>query len=138
MVVHNRKIGAILGLIGSTILMIVGLFSLSFTRLYIISPVPIFVYLITGGVTVALAICGIVGSVLSIRGSFIAGYAMLIGAAAIGIFGTFFPIYAYDEGWGYIQYFYLCNTALYADLVPMLVGAILGYALVDNKERREF
>ncbi len=136
MAVHNRKIGAILGMIGSTIFMVVGLFSLSFTRMYIGSSIPILAYIIAGGTTTALAACGIAGSVLAMRGDFTTGYTILLVAAAIGIFGTFFPIYSYDEGWGYIQYFYLCNTAMYADLVPMLVGAILGFALVDNRERR--
>lgn len=138
MAVHNRKIGAILGLIGSTIFMITGLFSLSFIRMYISSSIPILPYIIAGGVTVALAVCGIVGSVLAIRDNFTAGYAILLSAAIIGIFGTFVPIYAHDDGWGFIQLFFLCNTAMYADLVPMLVGGILGFTLVDNKERREY
>ena len=134
MVVHNRKIGAILGLIGSTILMIVGLFTLSITRIYISSSIPIFVYIIAGLVTAALAACGILGSVLAIRDNFTTGYTLLLLAAIIGIFGTFFPIYAYDDGWGYAQWFFLANTAIYADLVPMLIGAILGFALVEKRD----
>ena len=138
MAVQNKKIGAILGMIGSTILMVTGLFSISMGRSGYMPSYPLILPYITGGVTVVLSVCGMAGSVLVFRDSTLAGYIMLLTAAALGIFGTFFPIYAYDEGWGYIRYFYLCNTALYSDLVVMLIGGILGFALGDKRERQEF
>lgn len=134
MAVHKRKIGSILGMIGSTILMVVGFFTLSITRMYISSSIPIFVYIIAGVITAALAICGVLGSALAMRDNFTTGYTLLISAAVIGIFGTFIPIYAYDHGYGYVQMFFLINTAIYVDFVPMLIGGILGFALVEKRE----
>ncbi len=138
MAVQKQKIGAILGMIGSTIFLITGLFTISMGRRSYMPSYPILVYYITGSATLTLSVCGMAGSVLVFRDSSLAGYIILLSAAAIGIFGTFFPIYAYDLGWGYIQYFYLCSTALYSDLVLMLVGGILGFALGEKRERQEY
>ena len=138
MAVQNKKIGAILGMIGSTIFLIAGLFTISRGRSSYMPSYPIIIPYITGSVTLVLSVCGMAGSVLVFRDSTLAGYIMLLTAAVVGIFGTFFPIYAYDQGWGYIQYFYLSGSALYSDLVLMLVGGILGFALADKKERQEF
>jgi len=138
MAVQTKKIGAILGMLGSTIFLITGLFSISRFRPYYDPSFPLFLPYITGGATIALSVWGIVGSVFVFRDTPTAGYIILLTAATLGIFGTFFPIFAYDEGWGYIQIFYLCNTAIYSDLVLMLVGGLLGFALVDNRERQEY
>lgn len=138
MAVQKQKIGAILGMIGSTIFLITGLFTISMGRRSYMPSYPILVYYITGSATLTLSVCGMAGSVLVFRDSSLAGYIILLSAAAIGIFGTFFPIYAYDLGWGYIQYFYLSGSALYSDLVLMLVGGILGFALGEKRERQEY
>jgi len=138
MAVQNKKIGAILGMLGSTILLIAGLFSITMYRSYYEPSFPLFIPYIMGGATIALSVWGMVGSVFVFRDTPTAGYIILLTAATLGIFGTFFPIYSYDEGWGYIQIFYLCNTVVYSDLVLMLVGGLLGFALVDNRERQEY
>ena len=135
MAVHNRKIGAILGLIGSVILMIVGLYWISMSRNYINAypGFPFFIPYITALVTIVLSAFGIMGSVLVLRDLFW-GYIFLITAGLLGIIGSFIPIYVYDTGWGYIIYFYLVSTAMYADLALMVVGAILGFGLVEKRD----
>ena len=132
------KIGAILGGIGSTIFLIVGLFTISMARMYYSAPsYIIIVSFIAGIATITLAACGLVGAVLVFRDINTAGYTILIIAGAAGIIATFIPIYIYDHGYGYLQLFYLCNTALYSDLVLMLIGGILGFALAEKKERKD-
>ena len=133
----SSKIGAIIGMIGSTIFMIVGLFGLAMARvMYIPDPyLPDILPYITALTTLALSACGIVGSVLVLRDASW-GYILLLCAGIIGIVGTLLPIHAYDDGYGWVYYTYLVNTAMYIDLVPMVVGAVLGFALADKKERQ--
>ena len=130
------KIGAILGLNGAGILLIVGLFGISMARMVYSPYIPPLIPYITGCVTIAFSACGIIGSVLVFRDNSV-GYIYLLIAAIAGMICTFIPIYAYDHGYGYIETFYLCSTALYADLVLMLMGGILGFALPEKKERKE-
>jgi len=137
MAVQNTKIGAILGLVGSVILLIVGLSAISMSRL-MYNPVdfPIFIPYITAIVTSAISALGIYGAVLVIRDDF-SGYTFLLLAGIIGIVGTFIPIYSYDVGYGYIQLFYLSSSFSFIDLVLMVVGGILGFALAEKKETIE-
>ena len=138
MAVQNKKIGAIIGLIGSVILLIVGLYMISMARLlyYPIPGFPAFLPYIIGGVTIVFSACGLTGAVLVFRDNPI-GYIFLLVAGIVGIIGTFIPIYTYDTGYGIIITFYLSSTLLYADLVLMVVGGILGFALAEKKERKE-
>lgn len=138
MVVQNTKIGAVAGLIGSVILLIVGLSTISMTRLsYYPDPnYPTILPYIVGAVTSAVSALGIFGTVLVFRDDH-TGYTWLLLAGIIGIIGTFIPIYSYDMGYGYIFTTFLVNTALYSDLVLMTVGGILGFALAEKKEREE-
>lgn len=138
MAIKNSKIGAILGLIGSTILLIVGLYTISFARLayFPIPNYPAFLPYITAMVTIALSACGIVGTILVFR-DFPMGYIFLLIAGIVGVISSFIPIYSYDLGYGYIYYTYLSSSMLYADLVLMVVGGILGFALAEKKERKE-
>ena len=136
MAVQNKNIGAIGGLIGSVILLITGLFWISLSRLGYNPYIPPLLPYITGGVTIAFSAFGIVGTVLVFR-DYDFGYIFLLAAGMLGIACTFIPIYAYDTGWGPIQFFYLSNTLLYADLILMLMGGILGFALAEKKERKE-
>ncbi len=137
MAVQNAKIGAILGFIGAVILLIVGLSGISMSiNLYGPGFVPIFIPYITAGVTSAISAMGLYGAVLVIRDNF-TGYTFLLIAGIIGIIGTFIPIYSYDAGWGYIQLFYLSSSFSFIDLVLMLIGGILGFALAEKKETIE-
>ncbi|NVM19962.1 MAG: hypothetical protein HWN80_19840 [Candidatus Lokiarchaeota archaeon] len=134
---QSSKIGAILGMIGSTIFLIVGLFGLTMARrMYHPDPnFPIILPYITVLLTIALSACGFVGSILVFR-DFPMGYIILFVAGIVGIVGTFVTTSAYDDGYGYVYYTYLVNTAMYIDLVPMVVGAVLGFALAEKKERK--
>ena len=137
MAVQNTKIGAILGLIGSIILLITGLVGITLARNYSYIPgFPTFLSYITAGVTLAFSAFGIFGTVLVFRDN-PSGYTYLLIAGIAGIIGSFIPIYTYDTGYGFIL-FYLNSTFIYADLVLMLVGGILGFALAEPKERKEF
>ena len=140
MVVKSSKIGAILGLIGSTILLVVGLASVSFARnAYHPDPYfPVFIPYITAFVTVALSAFGLLGTILVFR-DIPMGYIFLLIAGIVGIIGTLLPIYiyVYDDGYGYTYTYmnFLVGTALYTDLILMVVGGILGFALAEKKER---
>ena len=138
MAVQNTKIGAIVGLIGSVILLIVGLTQISFASIAYYDPsFPVFIRYITAIVTAAISALGIYGAVLVIRDD-PSGYTLLLIAGIIGVVGTFIPIYAYDYGgYGYIQNFYLAASFGFVDVVLMIVGGILGFALAEKKERKE-
>jgi len=71
MAVQSSKIGAIIGMVGSTIFMITGLFGITIARIaYYPDPYyPMFLPYITGLLTIALSATGIVGAVLVLRGS---------------------------------------------------------------------
>jgi len=133
------KVGAILGIIGSTVFLIAGLFTVATSRAYYYPgdpmAVPIIIFYLTGIANVAIGSVGIVGVVLAFRDINITGYILLLVAGAVGIVGTFIPIYIQDDGYGWIRFYYLCATALYGDLVLMLVGGILGFALAPKKGR---
>ncbi len=134
---QSSKIGAILGMIGSTIFLIVGLFGLTLARIgYNPDPnFPIIISYITALLTIALSACGFVGSILVFR-DLPMGYIILLVAGIVGIVGTLVPVHVYDMGYGYVYYTYLINTAMYIDLVLMVVGAVLGFALAEKKERQ--
>jgi len=134
------KVGAILGLVGSVLMLLVGLFTISIGRLPLFIPpdpnFPIIVPYIAGGLTVAISAFGLTGAVLAFR-DYNFGYIFLLVAAVLGVIGSFIPIYSYDSG--YIIYTTnLNNTLVYIDLVLMVLGGILGFALADKKERKEF
>jgi len=133
---EKGKVGAIICLNGSVILMIVGLYWISMGRfLYPSYPgYSIIIPYITALLNIALSAFGITGSVLVLR-DLSWGYIFPLVAAILGIIGSLIPIYVYDTGWGYIYYSYLVNTAMFIDLALMLVGGILGLALSEKKER---
>lgn len=137
MEIQKTKVGAVLGIIGSIILLIVGLSQISFTTMGFYDPgFPAFVYYITAGVTSAVSALGLYGSLMVIRDDH-SGYTFLFLAGIAGIVATFIPIYAYDHGYGYIQTFFAGASFGFIDLVLMLVGGILGFALAEKKERKE-
>lgn len=136
MAVRSSKIGAIIGLIGSVILLVVGLFWISNSRNILggYPGLPFIVPYISALITIVLSACGITGSVLVFR-DLHWGYIFLLSAGIFGIIGSFIPLYVYDTGYGYQYYMYLVATGLYIDLALMVVGAILGFALAEKKER---
>jgi len=137
MATKTTKKGAIIGLLGSSILLMMGLVSISLASLYYSNPdYPAFLPYIIGGVTIALSAFGLFGSILVFRDINI-GYVILLVAGIAGIIGTYTPIYIYVTEWGYIRTFYLSNSFLYVDLALMVVGGILGFALAEKKERKE-
>ena len=133
MAVQNSKIGAILGLIGSFILLIVGLYTIRL--IYNPDPnFPVILPYIIGGTTIAISAFGISGTVLVFR-DYSFGYIFLLVAGALGVIGTFIPIHSYDAGYT-IYITYLSNSFIYIDLVLMVLGGILGFVLADKKERK--
>ena len=127
-----------MGLFGSIILLIVGLSSISLSRLeYRNDPnYPAFLPYIVGGVTIAISALGLFGAILVSREINI-GYAILLVAGIVGIIYSYIPVYIDTSEWGYTRTSYLSNTLLYIDLVLMVVGGILGFALAEKKERKE-
>jgi len=131
------KLGAIFGFIGAVILLIVGLSAMSISSWMVQSGyVPIFIPYITAIVTTAISALGMYGAVLVFRDNF-TEYTFLLLAGIIGIIGTFIPIYSYVDEWDWSYTFYLSSSAAFIDLVFMVVGGILGFALAEKKERKE-
>jgi peptidoglycan/LPS O-acetylase OafA/YrhL len=132
----SPRIGALLGLIGGTVLLISGLSGISMARMYIYgsSDYPIFIMYITSGTTIAWACIALYGVVKIYRDEEI-GKRILLIAGIVGIIATFIPIYFYDTGYDYIQTFYLSSTFIYADLALIIVGGVLSYALTEKKEK---
>jgi len=120
------KVGAILGIIGSILFLIVGLYTILISRL-----------LYTGITNIILGSLGILGVVLAFRDIKIAGYILLLLAGVAGFIGSFIPLYVWDDH-GYLRFYYLCGTALNVDLILMIIGGIFGIALGDKKERKDF
>ena len=120
------KVGAILGIIGSILFLIVGLYTILISRL-----------LYTGITNIILGSLGILGVVLAFRDMKIAGYILLLLAGVAGFIGSFIPLYVWDDH-GYLRFYYLCGTTLNVDLILMIIGGIFGIALGDKKERKDF
>jgi hypothetical protein len=134
MVIETTKIGAILGLSGSIILLIVGLAGISLSR-SLSQPdpnYPAFLPYTIGGVTIAISAFGLFGTILIFRDNNF-GFTILLIAGIVGIVCTFIPIYNYVSEYGYTHTYYLSNSLLYIDLVFMVVGGTLGFALVEKK-----
>ena len=131
------KLGAVFGFIGATILLIVGLSVMTMSR-YMVEQgdVPIFVPYITAIVTSAISAFGLYGAVLVFRDNY-TGYTILLLAGIIGIIGTFIPVYTYTDQWDWSHSFYLSGSGAFIDVVFMVVGGILGFALAEKKERNE-
>ena len=136
MVIKSNKAGAILGLIGSTLLLIAGLAVLAMSRTaYHPDPnFPLILPYITSLTTIALSACGLAGTILAFR-DVNWGNILILCAGMVGIIGSFLPIYIYENS-GYYYFQYLVSTLLYADLVLMIVGGILGLSLAPKKKPR--
>ena len=131
------KAGAILGLVGSILMLITALFWISLSRLPLFNPdpnFPAFLPYIIGGITIAISAFGMSGAVLAFR-DYNFGYIFLLVAGVLGVIGSFIPVHSYDSGY-MIYTTYLSNTLVYIDLVLMILGGILGFALADKTERK--
>ena len=139
MVAEYKYLGTILGLMGSTILFIGGLQLVAYFRYnYSIYNIE-FLFNINGITTTLIGAFGIFRSVLAIRDD-ARGYTYLLVAGAVGVVGTFIPICVYELRWIYpthIHILYLISTYYYVDLILMVVGGVLGFALAEKKERKE-
>jgi len=123
--INRAKVIAGVGLLAGMILLITGL---SMTRLYGYTGEALIFWYISAIVTIVWASMALFSSVILLRGNDI-GYIILLIAGIGGIIGNFVPILSYDAGWGYMQIIYLNSTAMYIDLVLMLIGGIYGVAL---------
>jgi hypothetical protein len=129
------KVGGILGLVGSVLMLSNGFSTMSFS-LYGYPPGPFeFLKYIVGGVTMVIGVFGMSGSVLAL-GDCTYGYIFLLVAGGLGVIGTFIPIRIIDFGSGYLSITYLSTTLIYIDPILMIVGGILGLALADKTERK--
>ena len=133
MTLTSSKISVIISLTGGVILLISGLIFMQYAQIYRIDESTIF-RRINAAVTIGIGCLAIYGSIITLRGKMF-GYKLLILFGILGIAGTFIPVYFYDPGWGPIQIFYLCGSAMYIDLVLITLGGILGIALKENNER---
>jgi hypothetical protein len=132
-----NRLSPFLALLGGTILLITGLVG-SQTIYYDTSPwdiVYIFRY-INAGVTAIWAGLAIYGAVLAIRGKEQGRQYMLL-AGIGGIIGTFIPIYAWEIWEGYTRTIKLNSSAMFIDVVLILIGGILGYALMQREPPKE-
>jgi hypothetical protein len=72
------------------------------------------------------------GGIVILRGKTY-GNIILLFVGILGVVGTFIPIHFYDTGWGSIYITYLCTTAMYIDLVLIIVGGVLGFAVKESR-----
>ncbi|MFX1356277.1 MAG: hypothetical protein ACFFA8_03250 [Promethearchaeota archaeon] len=134
------KISPALSLLGGTILLINGLVGSQISSYELYNYYIIFRY-INAGVTCAWAGLAIYGAVLSFKGR-ASGKTLMIIAAIGGIIGTFIPIYRqfipYEYGGGgYTRIVKLNGSAMFVDLVFILIAGILGYTLTERKASTE-
>lgn len=134
-----KYLGATVGLIGSLLLFSISLLCVSFFHYQVDYHHQYILINIIGIFTTLISAFGMYGSVLAFKDD-ARGYTYLLVAGAIGVVGTFIPIFASESSWNwppYIHIFYLVSTAYYIDLILMVVGGVLGFALAEKKERKE-
>lgn len=135
MELNISKVGAFICLLGGILLLRWGLEYSMFIKFYTIDITTIFRY-IHLIVTLLWSCLAILGSEMVLRGNN-KGYKFCMISGICGIAGTFIPIFFYDIGFGGIQFLSLSGTGNFTDLVLILLGAILGYALREEEVRRE-
>lgn len=135
---QNYKVGAIIGLIGSAILLSVGLSGILDARLPTLPDpeISILTLYIQAVATIVISAIGILGSILAFKNNLF-GYPVLLVAGIVGLAGTFFPISSSYAGETLISIFFMIDTIQYLDLALMLVGGILGLATLLGKKREE-
>ena len=135
MELNISKVGSFISLLGGILLLRWGLEYSLFIKNFVIDITTPFMY-IHLIVTLFWSSLAIVGSVMVLRSNNI-GYKFCMISGIGGIVGTFIPIFFYDTGFGFIQLFYLSGTGNFTDIVLILLGAILIYALREEEVRRE-
>lgn len=135
MELNISKVGSFISLLGGILLLRWGLeYSMFIKNLTIDNTTPF--RCISLIVTLFWSCLAIVGGVMVLKGNE-KGYKFCLISGIGGIVGTFIPIFFYDSGFGFIQVFYLSGTGNFIDVVLILLGAILGYALREEEVRRE-
>jgi len=129
------KVGSFISLLGGILLLRWGLEYSLFIKNFDIDITTPFRY-INLIVTLFWSSLAIVGSVMILRSNNI-GYKFCMISGIGGIVGTYIPIFFYDTGFGFIQLFYLSGTGNFTDIVLILLGAILIYALKEEELDRE-
>jgi len=135
MELNISKVGSFISLLGGILLLRWGLEYSVFIKNFVIDITTSFRY-IHLIVTLFWSSLAIVGSVMVLRSNNI-GYKFCMISGIGGIAGTFIPIFIYDTGFGFNQLFYLSGTGNFTDIVLILLGAILIYALREEEVRRE-
>ncbi|MFX0033352.1 MAG: hypothetical protein ACFE8E_06045 [Candidatus Hodarchaeota archaeon] len=112
--------GPIVGIIGSSLLIVAALFGLITIGLGMLFVIRIMTTLILG-------ILGLIGAILGFAGKRVPGAVLMLLAGIVAVIGMFIPIGLYL---GYIPVT-LVYTFFFVDPFILLVGGILGLALKD-------
>ena len=110
--------GPIVGIIGSTLLIVAALFGLISIGLGILFVIRIMTTLILG-------ILGLIGAILGFTGKRVPGAVLMLLAGIVAVVGMFIPIGIY-----YLP-ITLVYTFFFVDPFLVLIGGILGLALKD-------
>jgi hypothetical protein len=138
MIKHNNRIGATIGLIGSMILLSVGLSRISdlYLPTFPYPDIPVATLYLQAIFTIIISVFGIIGAILAFRDNDF-GYPCLLVTGIGGLGGTFFPISMSIPGGFLIEIYFMIDTFQYIDVVFMIMGGILGLVLAEHKERKD-
>ena len=133
-----NKIGAISGLIGSMILLSVGLSIILDARFpgFLDPEYPSGLPYMQAIITIIISAHGIFGAILAFKDN-IYGYLCLLIVGIIGIIATFSPIFVSIAGGILTHIYFASSTFRYIDLVLILTGGILGLALKEKSRVRK-
>jgi magnesium-transporting ATPase (P-type) len=141
MVVNYKHLGAILGSIGSSIELMIGLmvFSHAGQRILYWNFYLAIIDTIAGITMVLIGVFGTFGSILAFKNE-TRGYKYLLSAGAFGVIGTLIPIGIFV--YPLISPLHpgisnLVTTYYYFELILMVIGGVLGLALAEKKEKKE-
>ncbi|MFX0076067.1 MAG: hypothetical protein ACFE96_11530 [Candidatus Hermodarchaeota archaeon] len=135
---HNREIGAVFGLIGSMILLSVGISRISDLHLptFPYPDIPVGTLYIQAIAIILISVFGLIGAILALKDNLF-GYPCLLVAGIGGLVGTFFPIYMSFAGGFLIEIYFMIDSLQYIDIVLIIVGGLLGLILRENEKRKD-
>lgn len=138
MSLHKREIGSIFGLIGSMILLSVGISRISdlYLPIFPYPDVPVASLYMQAIATIIISVFGIIGAIIALKDNPF-GFPCLLIAGIGGLVGTFFPIFRSWAGVFLIEIYFMIDTYQYLDLVLMIVGGLLGLVLREHIKRKE-